>query len=85
VVPIEVVGEPVLILCLLAACLSSEDVPNAHRAAAEIKLNVHHSQRSGGFFASEVLLLASFGGSSIIFLAISNFDPFYRCSNFVCS
>ncbi len=43
----------------------------------------NHSQWTGGFFASAVLILASFGGFFSCFLAISTFDPFYGRSNFV--
>jgi hypothetical protein len=56
-------------------------LPTSFRGPTELKGN--HSQWTGGFFASAVLILASFGGFSSFFLAISNFDPFYGRSNFV--
>jgi hypothetical protein len=37
---------------------------------------MHHSQQTGGFFASAVLLLASFDGFSIIFWRLATFTHF---------
>jgi hypothetical protein len=47
------------------------------------ELNVNHGRQTGGFFASAVRFLAFFSWIFQLFLAISNFDPFYRRSNFV--
>jgi hypothetical protein len=80
VVPIEVVGEPVLIPCLLATRSSSEDVHNAHGAAAEIQLNCTTASKLEEFLSQQYFdrrLLADF--PSFIWLLATltcgNFDP----------